>query len=105
MLGLPFDARHAAELGLVTRVVPDDALLATATETAEQLAAKPPVALQACKRLMKRFASERTVEAIKAENEEFAARVRSPEAKQALNAFLNRRRPVFAKSKESATAK
>jgi enoyl-CoA hydratase/carnithine racemase len=105
MLGLPFDAGHAAELGLVTRVVPDDALLATATEPAEQLAAKPPVALQSCKRLMKRFARERTVEAIKAENEEFAARVRSPEAKQALTAFLNKRRPAFTKSKESATAK
>src|SRR4029077_16975359 len=30
MLGLPFDARHAAEIGLVTLVVPDEALLATA---------------------------------------------------------------------------
>jgi enoyl-CoA hydratase/carnithine racemase len=105
MIGLPFDARHAAELGIVTRVVPDDALLATATETAEQLAAKPPVALQACKRLMKRFARERTVEAIKAENEEFAARVRSPEAKQALTAFLEKRRPNSANSKEIATTK
>jgi enoyl-CoA hydratase/carnithine racemase len=104
MLGLPFDAKHAAEIGLVTRVVPDDALLATATETAEKLAAKPPVALQACKRLMKRSARERTVDAVKAENEEFAARVRSPEATQALTAFLNRRRPAFTKSKESATA-
>ena len=105
MLGLPFDARHAAEIGLVTRVVPDDALLATATETAEKLAAKPPVALQACKRLMKRFPREQIVEAMKAENEEFAVRVRSPEAKQALTAFLNKRRPASTKSKEIATAK
>jgi enoyl-CoA hydratase/carnithine racemase len=105
LLGLPFDAGHAAELGFVTRVVPDDALLATATETAEKLAAKPPVALQICKRLMKRFPRGQMVEAMKAENEEFAARVRSPEAKQALTAFLNKRRPAFTKSKESATAK
>src|SRR5262249_5637808 len=67
MLGLPFDARHAVEIGLVTRVVPDDALLTTATETAEKLAAKPPVALQACKRLTKRYARERIVDAVKAE--------------------------------------
>ena len=105
MLGLPFDARHAAEIGLVTRVVPDDALLVTATETAEQLAAKPPVALQACKRLMKRLPRKRILAAMKAENEEFAARVRSPEAKQALTAFLNKRRPVLTKPKETATAK
>src|SRR5712692_4857143 len=32
LLGLPFDAARASELGLVTRVVPDQKLLATATE-------------------------------------------------------------------------
>src|SRR3984957_641010 len=52
-LGLPFDAARAAELGLVTRVVPDQKLLATATETAQKLAEKPAAALQTCKRLMK----------------------------------------------------
>src|SRR5580765_2237275 len=34
LLGKPFDASRAAELGLVTQVVPDESLLATATETA-----------------------------------------------------------------------
>jgi enoyl-CoA hydratase/carnithine racemase len=105
MLGLPFDASHAAEIGLVTRVVPDDTVLATATETAEKLAAKPPVSLQACKRLLKRFPREELAQAIKAENEEFASRVRSPEAKEALKAFLEKRRPDFKKSEELATAK
>ena len=38
LLGLPFDAKRAAELGLVTRVVPDQKLLATATETARKVA-------------------------------------------------------------------
>src|SRR5881409_1927452 len=53
LLGSRFDAKRAAELGLVTRVVPDQELLATATDTARQLAEKAPVALQACKRLMR----------------------------------------------------
>src|SRR5206468_10814011 len=39
-LGLPFDAQRAGELGLVTRVVPDQKLLATATETAQKFAEK-----------------------------------------------------------------
>ena len=34
LLGLPFDARRAADLGFVTQVVPDQNLLATANETA-----------------------------------------------------------------------
>src|SRR5438309_9351789 len=46
LLGLPFDARRAADLGFVTRVVPDQDVLAAATETAQQLAAKPISALQ-----------------------------------------------------------
>ena len=41
LLGLPFDARQAAELGFVTRVVPDQSLMTTATEAALKLAAKP----------------------------------------------------------------
>src|SRR5260370_24821711 len=76
-LGLPFDAARAAELGLVTRVVPDQKLLATATETAQKFAEMPAAALQACKRLMKAPFRDQLELAAKRENEEFAARVRS----------------------------
>ncbi|HEY2754578.1 MAG TPA: enoyl-CoA hydratase [Pseudolabrys sp.] len=96
LLGLPFDARRAAELGFVTQVVPDQNLLATATETARKLAAKPIQALQASKRLMKRPFREQLRAAIDAENQEFSARVRSDEAKQALGAFLERHQPAEA---------
>src|SRR5438874_12289950 len=75
-LGVPYDAVRAAELGLVTRVVPDEKLLATATETAQKLAEKPAVALQACKRLMKATFRDQLEQATKRENEEFSNRVR-----------------------------
>jgi enoyl-CoA hydratase/carnithine racemase len=99
LLGLPFDARWAAELGLVTRVVPDRELLATATETAEKLAEKPAGALQACKRLMKRSSREQIEQAMKVEGEEFAARVSSAEAREAFTAFLEKRPPDFKRTK------
>lgn len=105
LLGLPFDARRAAELGLVTRVVPDQELLATATETAQKLAEKPAGALQACKRLMKQSSREQIEEAMKAEGEEFALRVRSAEAREAFTAFLEKRPPNFTKLMETATAR
>jgi len=98
LLGLPFDARRAAELGFVTRIVPDASVLTTAEETAQRLAQLPAGALQASKRLMKRASREQTAGAVKAENQEFAARVRSADAKEALTAFLEKRRPDFAKS-------
>ena len=94
-LGLPFDAVRALELGFVTRVVPDQKLLATATETAQKLAEKPAAALQACKRLMKAPIRDQLVLAAKRENEEFAARVRSADAKEAFTAFVEKRPPHF----------
>jgi len=87
MLGQPFGAKLAAEIGLVTDVVSDAEVLDTAIETASKLAAKPPAALQACKRLLKRSQSEQVAQAIKVENEEFASRVRSAEAKEAFHSL------------------
>ena len=101
LLGAPFDARRAADLGLVTEVAPDKDVLAKATETARKLAAKPAAALQASKRLMKQPFREQIKTAMKAENEEFSAQVRSEDAKEALTAFLEKRKPDFTKSTKS----
>jgi len=99
LLGQPFDAKRAAELGLVTRVVPDDKLLATATEIAQKLAEKPAGALQACKRLMKQSSREQVEQAAKNENEELSLRFYSADVKEALNAFLEKRPPDFTRTK------
>ena len=105
LLGAPFDARRAAELGLATQVVSDKDVLAIATETARKLAAKPAAALQASKRLMKQPFREQIKAAMKAENEEFSAQVRSEDAKEAFTAFLEKRKPDFTRSiKSPATA-
>jgi enoyl-CoA hydratase/carnithine racemase len=102
LLGLPFDARRAEELGLVTRVVPDQKLLTTATETAQRLAEKPAGALQASKRLMKQYSRGQVEQAVKVENEEFASRVRSADTREAFTAFIEKRRPDFTRTKEPA---
>jgi enoyl-CoA hydratase/carnithine racemase len=94
LLGQPFGALRAAELGLVTSVVPDQKLLATATETAQTLARKPAGAVQASKRLMKETFREHLEQAVKFENQVFAERVRSDEAKEAFGAFFAKRKPA-----------
>jgi enoyl-CoA hydratase/carnithine racemase len=95
LLGAPFDARRAVELGLVNQVIPDTDVMARARETAEKLAAKPAAALQASKRLLKQPFREQIKAAMKAENEEFSVQVRSDDAKEAFNAFLEKRKPDF----------
>ena len=94
LLGQPFGALRAAEFGLVTSVVPDQKLLSTATETAQILAEKPAGAVQACKRLMKGAFREQLEQAVKLENQVFAERVRSDEAKEAFRAFFAKRKPA-----------
>jgi enoyl-CoA hydratase/carnithine racemase len=94
LLGQSFDALRAAELGLVTSVVPDQQLLAAATETAQTLAAKPAGAVQACKRLMKGAFRNQLEQAVTFENQVFAERVRSDEAKEAFRAFFAKRKPA-----------
>jgi enoyl-CoA hydratase/carnithine racemase len=103
LLGTPFDARRALELGLVTQVISDKDVLARATETAGKLAAKPASALQASKRLMKQPFREQIKAAMKAENEEFSVQVRSDDAREAFTAFLEKRKPDFTR-KAPATA-
>jgi len=95
LLGMPFDARRAAELGLATRVVPGEQLLATAMQTARALVEKPAGALQASKRLLKQWSRAQTELAVKVETQEFSARVSSAEAREAITAFLEKRRPDF----------
>jgi enoyl-CoA hydratase/carnithine racemase len=93
LLGLPYGAVRAAELGLVTQVVPDQKLLDTARETAQVLAEKPAAALRACKRLLKAPFRDQLVQTMKRENEEFAVRVRSTDAKEAFAKFLQKHPP------------
>jgi enoyl-CoA hydratase/carnithine racemase len=104
MLGAPFDAKRAAELGIVTQVVAEEDLLAKATETATKLAVKPPAALRATKRLLKEPFRASIVEAIADENKAFAVQVRSAEAKEAFNAFLEKRAPDFGRVHQAAAA-
>ena len=105
LLGEPFTAARAAELGLVTRVVPDADLLTTATATAHKLAAKPSGALVASKRLLKQPSIGQLKAAIESESQEFMARVTSADAKEALSAFLEKRPPNFNKTKAPVAAK
>jgi enoyl-CoA hydratase/carnithine racemase len=104
LLGTAFDARRAAELGLVNEVLPDKDVLAKAMEVAGKLAAKPAKALQASKRLIKRPFVEQIKAAMKAENEAFSVQVRSEDAKEAFTAFLEKRKPDFTRTIRSSAS-
>lgn len=102
LLALPFDAHRAAELGFVTRVVAEADLMATALDTAQKLTRQPAGAVRASKRLMKRGLSAHMADAAQFEFLEYALRLQSGDAKEAVAAFVEKRQPDFAKAKAAA---
>jgi enoyl-CoA hydratase/carnithine racemase len=97
MLGAPLSARRAFEMGLVNAVVAPEALLATAAAAAQQLAEKPAGALRACKALMTRAQQSEVERAMREEVMVISERLESAETKEALSAFLEKRKPDFSR--------
>jgi enoyl-CoA hydratase/carnithine racemase len=97
MLGAPLSARRAYEVGLVNAVVAPEALLATAATVAQQLSEKPAGALRACKALMTRAQQSEVERAMREEVLVISERLDSPETKEALSAFLEKRKPDFSR--------
>jgi enoyl-CoA hydratase/carnithine racemase len=95
MLGTPLTAQRAYEMGLVNAVVTSSELLATASAVAQQLAEKPAGALRACKELMKQGSRAQVERALGEEVAIISERLDSPETREALSAFLQKRKPDF----------
>jgi enoyl-CoA hydratase/carnithine racemase len=93
LLGQPFTAQKAYEAGIVTAVVPQENLLQEAEKSAAALAALPAESIRLTKRLMKARYRQTVAETIAEEGRIFRERLNSPEAKQALSAFLEKRKP------------
>jgi enoyl-CoA hydratase/carnithine racemase len=98
LLGQPFAAEKAREVGIVSEVVPEAELLQRALRTAMQLAELPPESIRLTKRLMKSAHAQATRNQIAEEGRIFVERLSSPEAKEAMNAFLEKRKPDFSRS-------
>lgn len=97
LLGEPFGAQQARDLGLVNAVCPDEALLDTAFGKARQLAAQPPASVRLTKMLMKRPLEEAVSRAIDQEVGFFSELLKSPAAAEAFQAFIEKRKPDFSR--------
>lgn len=97
MFGQPFDASTAQDLGVINQVYPDNTLIDQTAAKAHALAAQPPAALRHTKRLMKHAATAAIASQIETEGECFADALSGPEAREALQAFMEKREPDFSK--------
>jgi enoyl-CoA hydratase/carnithine racemase len=97
LLGQPFTAEKAKEVGIVTAVVPQESLFAEAEKAAATLAALPPESVRLTKQLMKKRYAQIVRDTIAEEVGVFHERLGSAEAKEAMSAFLEKRKPDFSR--------
>lgn len=97
VMGEAFNASLAADLGVVNRVVEHSNLMDIARVQAEKLAALAPDAVRQSKAMLRRDQQEQLQQVLVAEIEQFAARLKSPEAMEALQAFTEKRAPDFSR--------
>lgn len=95
LLGDPFTAETALEVGLINRIVPPAEVHALAHRQALRLAAKPLASLVTSKRLMKQELAAPVAERMAEETGLFGKMLREPAAKEALTAFMENRKPDF----------
>lgn len=95
LLGEPFMAEAALEVGLVNRVLPPLEVNAYAQSVARKLAAKPLSSLIETKRLMKKTQIPQVMAQMAEEASSFARLLREPAAREAFAAFMARRKPDF----------
>lgn len=97
LLGEPFKAEQALEMGLVTRIVPPAEVNALAQQQAKKLAAKPLSSLVVTKRLMKKGQAALVQQQMSDEAADFGRMLREPAAREAFGAFMEKRKPDFSK--------
>jgi enoyl-CoA hydratase/carnithine racemase len=95
LLGEPFMAEAALEMGLISRIVPPAEVAALVQRQAQKLAAKPLSSLIETKRLMKKGQAAVVAERMVEEGVSFGRMLREPAAREAFTAFMEKRRPDF----------
>ena len=95
LMGEPFMAEAALEVGLVNRVLPPTEANAYAAAQARKLVAKPLSSLMATKRLMKGAQQDAVLARISEEAVVFGRMLGEPAAREAMTAFMQKRAPDF----------
>jgi len=95
LTGVMISAQEAKEIGLVNKVFPPEALMAETRKTAKLIASKGRVAVRAIKHAINRGFDVDLRNGCAMEVDAYAITFTSPDAKEGLTAFLEKRKPDF----------
>ncbi len=97
LLGREFNASEAVSMGLANAKFESADLVDGAMAIVRQLAAQPPEAVRVSKALIRGRDRDAVAEVMRVEFEQFTARLMSPEAAEAFQAFAEKRAPDYSK--------
>ncbi|RTZ95130.1 MAG: enoyl-CoA hydratase, partial [Candidatus Neomarinimicrobiota bacterium] len=95
LLGGMVTAKRAYEMGFVNAVVKQSELMDTAMNAAQRIAELPPTPIRLAKSMMKKHFTDKIMETNEKEFRSFVDRLSSPEATEAVQAFMEKRKPDF----------
>jgi enoyl-CoA hydratase/carnithine racemase len=97
LFGEPFGPDEALRMGFVNRVLPAAEAIGFATERAAKLASLPPSSVRTTKQLLKSAWAEPLARQMREEMGRFRQLLAGPEAREAMSAFLEKRKPDFSR--------
>ena len=95
MTGLNISAQEAMRIGLVNRLFPPEKLWEETMKTANLLASKGKVSMRAIKRCIDRGFDQDVATGCYMEADAFGICLTSPDGKEGMSAFLEKRKPDF----------
>ena len=91
-------ADEAERAGLVSRIIPAEELIEEAVSTAQQIAAMSRSATMMVKDVVNRAYETTLAEGVRYERRMFQASFGTPDQREGMAAFVEKRKPVFGKS-------
>jgi len=95
MFGESFDAQTAKECGFINDYFSDDEYLDKIKAKAKRLATQPASSIRLSKHMLKRHHAQDMSDILYYEGQEIRKSLKTPESKEAINAFMEKRRPDF----------
>jgi enoyl-CoA hydratase len=93
--GRQITAQEAQSIGLITKVVPKDAVLEEAKKMAKLIAAKGPLAVRAAKKAINRGLDMTLLQGLELENDYFSGLFVHEDPREGAKAFLEKRPPEY----------
>lgn len=96
LLGEEVSGQRATEIGLANRALPAGAaVLQAAQQAAQRIAEQPPASVRLTKQLIKQGVAQIAEQTMDTEGAHFTELLASDDAREALTAFIEKRKPVF----------